>query len=147
MMALYHGVFPNLAAPAIVGFNVSGKVDDYRFFRYAYTSCLMDDGYFSYTDEAAGYSSVPWFDEYDIQLGHAVDAPQHNPWKKGVYRRVFEHGMALVNPGVHSVSVNVGAGYKRFSGSQDMAVNSGASAELVTIPPRDGLVLVRQSPG
>jgi hypothetical protein len=145
MMALYHGVFPNLAAPAMVGFNVSGKLDDYRFFRYAYTSCLMDDGYFSYTDEKAGYSSVPWFDEYDVQLGHAIDAPQTAPWQNGVYRRVFEHGMVLLNPGVHEASVNIGTGYKRFTGKQDAGVNSGASAVQITIPPRDGIVLVKQN--
>lgn len=147
MMALYHSVFPNLSAPAIVGFNVSGKPDDYRFFRYAYASCLMDNGYFSFTDERVGYSSVPWFDEYDINLGHAIDAPQTAPWQNGVYRRVFERGMVLLNPGVHAVSVTVGTGYKRFSGKQDAGVNSGASVEQVTIPPRDGIVLVKQNPG
>ncbi len=147
MMALYHSVFPNLAPPAIVGFNVSGKPDDYRFFRYAYASCLMDDGYFSFTDERVGYSSVPWFDEYDINLGHAIDAPQIAPWQNGVYRRVFERGMVLLNPGAHAVSVNMGARYKRFTGMQDADVNSGASAEHITIPPRDGIVLVKQNPG
>jgi hypothetical protein len=146
MMDLYHSVFPNLAAPAIVGFNVSGKPNDYRFFRYAYTSCLMDDGYFSFTDETVGYSSVPWFDEYDVRLGRAVDAPQAAPWQSGVYRRVFEQGMVLVNPTVHSVTVNVGAGYKRFTGKQDAGVNSGASAVQITISPRDGIVLVKQNP-
>lgn len=146
MMALYHSVFPNLAAPAIVGFNVSGKPDDYRFFRYAYTSCLMGDGYFSYTDEKVGYSSVPWFDEYDIKLGHAIDPPQTGPWQKGVYRRVFERGMVLLNPTVHSVKLNIGAGYRRFSGSQDPTINSGLSAEQITLPPRDGIVLVKSSP-
>lgn len=147
MMDLYHSVFPNLAAPAMVGFNVSGRPDDYRFFRYAYTSCLMDDGYFSFTDEMVGASSVPWFDEYDIQLGHAIESPQTRPWQKGVYRRVFERGMVLLNPGVHPVTVNVGSGYKRFAGKQDAETNSGTLAGLITIPPRDGIVLVKKLPG
>ena len=144
MMALYHSVYPHLAAPAIVGFNVAGKPDDYRFFRFAYTSSLMDDGYFSFTDENAGYSSVPWFDEYDVKLGSAVDGPQTSPWQNGVYRRLFEHGMVLVNPTLHPVSVNVGPGYKRFSGRQDPAVNCGCPAKQLTIPPEDGIVLIRQ---
>src|SRR5712692_5595649 len=48
MMARYRAVLRNTRSPKIVGFNVSGTVNDYRFFRYAYTSCLLDDGYFSF---------------------------------------------------------------------------------------------------
>ena len=144
MMALYHSVFHNLAPPAIVGFNVSGRPGDFRFFRFAYASCLMDDGYFSFTDEKVSYSSVPWFDEYDIRLGQAIEGPQTSPWQEGVYRRLFKRGMVLVNPTVHPASVNIGAGYKRFAGRQDPAINSGLPAERITIPPEDGIVLIKQ---
>ncbi|MCU7878588.1 MAG: putative glycoside hydrolase family 15 protein [Candidatus Thiodiazotropha sp. (ex Lucinoma borealis)] len=72
MMARYRAVKVNLKEPRIIGFNVSGDTEDYRFFRYAFTSCLLDDGYFSFTGKKRGYSSVPWFDEYDIKLGRAI---------------------------------------------------------------------------
>src|SRR5882762_10337506 len=69
VMARYRAVMKNTRAPKIVAFNVHGSPVDYRFFRYAYASCLLDDGYFSFTDKAVMYSSVPWFDEFDFKLG------------------------------------------------------------------------------
>lgn len=144
MMRIYHSVIRNTVAPRIVGFNVWGKPTDYRFFRYAFASTLMDDGYFSFTDEAKGYSSVPWFDEYDVSLGRPVEGAQTKAWQNGVYRRVYEKGMALVNPTGSSVTVNVGSGYKRIAGSQDRGVNNGqAISGSITIPAKDGIVLVK----
>ena len=50
MMERYRAVLQNTRPPKIVGFNVHGSPVDYRFFRYAYASCLLDDGYFSFSD-------------------------------------------------------------------------------------------------
>src|SRR5436190_10724032 len=47
MMQHYRAVLANTRPPRIVGFNVHGRPKDYRFFRFAYASCLLDDGYFS----------------------------------------------------------------------------------------------------
>src|SRR5256884_33038 len=71
MMERYSAVLKNTRPPKIVGFNIQGSPTDYRFFRYGYTSCLLDDGYFSFTDKSREYSSVPWVDEYDHKLGYA----------------------------------------------------------------------------
>lgn len=143
MMEHYHAVFANLLEPKMVGFNVHGLADDYRFFRYAYCSALMDDGHFAYTDEKAGYSSVPWFDEYDVKLGRAIDSAQVTHWKAGVFRRRFENGMVLVNPTGQDVRVAVEPGYRRLNGRQAPVVNSGESAGELLIPSRDGIVLVK----
>ena len=62
-MARYRAVLANTRPPRIVGFNVSGTADDYRFFRYAFTSCSLDDGYFSFTDRTRVLQRA-WFDEY-----------------------------------------------------------------------------------
>lgn len=144
MMARYHAVFNNLAAPRIVGFNVAGDPGDYRFLRFALGSCLMNDGYFSFTDEAKGYSSVPWFDEYDVKLGKATDPPQTGPWLDGMYRRRFQHGMVLVNPGLRARRVVLERGYAHFHGKQAPRVNNGQPVKSVVVPPRDALVLVRR---
>ena len=63
MMQRYHTVMTNTRAPHLVGFNVHGQTNDYRFFRYAYTSCLLEDGCFCFTDAKKEYSSVAWFDD------------------------------------------------------------------------------------
>jgi hypothetical protein len=142
MMRRYHDVFGNLAAPRIVGFNVAGRADDYRLLRFALSSCLMNDGYFSYTDSADIYNSVPWFDEYGIRLGQPLDPPQRSAWKDGVFRRRFENGMVLVNPGPRERRVTIGEGYARFHGKQAPRVNDGRYVKRLVLAPRDGVLLV-----
>lgn len=144
MMTRYRTVLMNLQPPAIVGFHVMGAVTDYRLFRYGYASCLMDDGYFSYTDTAVEYNSVPWFDEYEVRLGTAVDAPPQSAWKNGVYRRAFANGLVLLNPTTIARTVTVERGWKRFAGVQAPAWNNGKEVTTVTLQAKDGLVLVRQ---
>lgn len=143
MMQRYRAVLQNTRQPKIVGFNVSGAVDDYRFFRYALTSCLLDDGYFSFTDKSRGFSSVPWFDEYDYKLGAALSAPPHAAWHEGIWRRDFQHGVVLVNPTAQTRTVNVESGLRRLAGKQDPAVNDASVASRVTLRGRDGIVLRR----
>jgi PAS domain-containing protein len=110
MMARYRAALSNTRAPHLVGFNVHGDPRDRRFFRYAYASCLLDDGYFSYTDRAMGYSSVPWFEEYAIELGRALQPPPRAPWRDGVWRRDFEGGIVLVNPARSARTAELGPG-------------------------------------
>lgn len=146
MMIRYHTVFRNLLKPRIVGFNVWGSLTDYRFFRFAYTSCLMDNGYFSYTDRSVGYSSLPWFDEYDVKLGYPIDPPQTAPWEHGVYKRTFQYGLALVNPTEKPETVTLPPHrWRHFYGSQDPAVNDGKPVITVTLASEDGVILVKDN--
>jgi len=142
-MARYRAAIQNTRAPKIVAFNVHGNPVDYRFFRYAYTSCLLDDGYFSFNDKVVMYSSVPWFDEYDFKLGQALSGPPAAAWSQEVWRRDFQNGVVLVNPTIVSRTVTVEAGLRRLAGTQDPAVNSGAAVSEVTLKPKDGIVLRR----
>lgn len=143
MMQRYLDIKANLRPPAIVGFNVAGDPRDYRFFRYAFCSSLMGDGYFSFTDTKDGYSSVSWFDEYDVPLGKAVDPPQRQPKAGGVYQRRYEQALVLVNPDGQPRQVDVGPGWKHVDGQQDSAVNNGKPVRQLTLAPRDGVVLVK----
>jgi hypothetical protein len=143
MMRRYHDAMERTTHPRIVGFNVHGSSSDYQLMRYGLASCLLDDGYFSYTDEAKGYSSVPWFDEFDLELGRPLEPAQSKPWKGGVYRRLFERGMVLVNPGRSAVRLRLEAGYRRFLGVQDAVVNSGRAVTELELSGRDGLLLLR----
>lgn len=146
MMDRYRAVLRNTRPPGIVGFNVSGRVTDYRFFRYAYASCLMDDGYFSFTDKASAYSNVPWFDEYEHGLGDALSAPPVSPWKQGVWRRDFRKGVVLVNPTGSAKTVRLEPGLARLAGAQDPGINNGATVGELTLAPKDGIVLRRLKP-
>ena len=144
MMMQYQSIFPNLLAPKLVGFNVWGNVNDYQFFRYAFASCLMDNGFFSFTDISLGYVGVPWFDEYNVNLGVAVDTPSQVQIYKGVHIRRFEHGLTLVNPTSQTVLVPVSPGYKRIMGQQDPSVNNGQPVVgTVSLSPKSGLILIK----
>ena len=143
MMFRYHSAITHTAQPHIVGFNVWGRDDDYRQMRYGLASCLLDDGYFSYTDPKMGYSSVPWFDEFSLDLGSPVDSSQTEPWQQGVFRRVFQKGMVLVNPGFFSKTIRIEQGYRHFEGTQAREVNNGKPVADITIPPKDGIILIR----
>lgn len=143
MMERYHAIFANLLRPKIVGFDVYGSAEDYQFFRYAYASCLLDDGYFSFTDSRREFKSVPWFDEYDAKLGVAIDFPQIRPWRGGVYRRRFDRGVVFVNPTDHPETIEVGRGYRRIAGKQAPNINNGEQAgPTMVLPARDGIVLL-----
>lgn len=145
-MKLYRATLSNLPPGAIVGVNVWGSREDYRFFRFAYASCLLDEGYFAFTDKALSYSGVAWFDEYDVRLGRATSAPPTAAWQEGVWRRDFERGVALVNPTSEPVTVKLEPGVSRFQGKQSPAVNDGRAATEITLPAKDGIILVREKP-
>jgi hypothetical protein len=151
MMGWYHRIFNNLLDPKLVIFDayMGDDTTDYRTLRYAFGSCLLNDGYFSASSD---YGTVLWYDEFDLAgtsttkwLGAAVDPPQTTAWSLGVYRRQFENGMVLVNPkGNGQRTVTVGSGYHRIDGTQDHTTNSGASVtSTLTLADRDGLFLVK----
>ena len=144
VMERYRSAMKHTAAPHIVGFNVHGAKDDYQRMRYGLTSCLLDDGYFSYTDEKVGYGSVVWFDEYDVDLGLPFDPPPMKPLANGIYRRNYEKGAVIVNPGMLPMAVTIEAGYRRVKGSQAPDVNDGTAVTIVTVRGKDGIILVKE---
>ena len=142
MLQRYYAHMENTLDPHMVGFNVWGKVTDFQRMRYGLATCLLNDGYFSYTDEEKGYASVPWFDEYDVKLGQPIEKPPTKPWQNGVYRRKYENGMVLVNPTLFPKEISVETGYKRFLGVQAKDVNNGMQVGSIVLNSKDGLILV-----
>jgi len=143
MMDRYLGVFANLSPPKLVGFNIHGRPDDYRSFRYGFASCLLGDGYFSFTEAKAGYGTVAWFDEYDQRLGKAAEPPPHAAWQGGVWRRRYDNAMVLVNPDAAPHTVAVEPGWRHFKGTQASDVNDGRPVRDLTLGPHDGVLLVK----
>ena len=143
MMEQYQTTLAN-AQNNLAIMTVAGPATDYKTMRYGLASCLMDNGYYYYTSLEDHYRSALWFDEFDAKLGRAIDPPQFAPWQNGVYRRRFENGMALVNPkGNGAQTVRIEEGYRKIAGRQDPATNNGRAVTSVTIPDRDGLILIR----
>jgi hypothetical protein len=144
MMREYRVIMASVVDPKLVVFSQQGVANDYQAFRYGFASCLMDDGYYNFTLAANNYSGTFWFDEFDTKLGNALTGPSTTVWQKGVYRRDFENGIALVNPrGNGAQTVQLETAYRKISGSQDSAVNDGQTVQTVTLKDRDGIILMR----
>ena len=76
-----------------------------------------------------------WIDDVKLQEG-----------TRGAYRRDFEGGVALVNPTDAAVTVDLGGSFRKIKGTQAPAVNDGSLVTAVTIPAKDGLVLLHEAP-
>jgi hypothetical protein len=147
MMSQYTAAMQALSAPKLAIFNQWGNPTDYQSMRYGLASCLMNDGYYSFSSSSSGYSGVTWFDEYNANLGQAVSPPPMSAWQHGVWRRDFTNGIALVNPrGNGPQTVQLGGTFVKLKGSQDPAINNGQTVTSVTLQDRDGLILMRQYP-
>jgi hypothetical protein len=146
MFARYRKVMGAVAAPKLVIFNQWGSKTDYQGMRYGLGTCLLDDGYYSFTDNTAQYYGVVWFDELDQKLGSGMAKPTA-AWQKGVWRRDFDNGIVLVNPkGNGQQTVTLETPYVKIKGSQDPATNNGQTVTSVTLKDRDGIMLLRTKP-
>lgn len=136
----------------------NGKTN-YKFMRAVLAASLMGDGYFGYSDgdgPNGGYSALWWYDEYsvDVATGEATgDASRKGylgyplgPAKElenGVWRRDFDHGLALVNESGKNASVELETTYRRIKGTQDPTVNTGEKTSHVSLGAQEGLLLLR----
>jgi hypothetical protein len=76
-----------------------------------------------------------WIDDVKLQAGD-----------RNVYRRDYENGVALVNATADPVTVNLGGVFRKIKGTQAPLVNDGRLVTAVTLPAKDGLVLLRTEP-
>jgi hypothetical protein len=144
MMREYRLIMASVAQPQLVIFGQVGVANDYQGFRYGFASCLMDNGYYEFSLAANAYSGTFWFDEFNTKLGNATSNPPTAAWQKGVYRRDFDNGIALVNPrGNGAQTIQLETPYQRMSGTQDPNTNNGQTVQTVTLQDRDGIILLR----
>lgn len=151
MMKRYRDCMAHTRKPEFTAFTAHGKsAADYRTLRYGLASALMHDGGFSFCDDTAVYSSVPAFDEYDAQLGDPLEAMR---LIGGAGIRRYEGGVVVVNATKPAnqdqagtpVTVDLSADNVRaLSGKQAPAINDGKPVTTLTLPPRDGRVLIRR---
>ena len=142
MMRWYRKTMDAIAEPKLVIFDHHGDPTNYQAMRYGLASCLLDNAYYAFSSD--GYHGVEWFDEFDQNLGQATSPPATVAWQKGVYRRDFENGIALVNPrGNGPVEVVLEGDFKRITGKQAPGVNNGQTARKIQLNDRDGIILLR----
>jgi hypothetical protein len=60
-----------------------------------------------------------------------------------VFRRDFEHGIAVANATPVTRTIALGGTFQKIDGDQDPGINDGSKVTSVTLPPYDALILVR----
>lgn len=138
---------------------LAGTPPEFQNARFYLTASLMQDGYWA--PMGYSYGELAYYDELDGgglgrgYLGHPtvndpaadrVEAPYVvgiGTVAPGVRRRDFEHGIVLNNDSTTPQTVELGGTYRKLSGKQDPRTNDGSTVTSVTIPGRDGLVLLR----
>lgn len=80
-------------------------------------------------------NSEVWLDSVYVLEGNA-----------NVFRRDFDNGIAVANATSRTRTVDLGGEFIKIRGQQD-PVNNGATVTSVTLPPYDGLLLVRPKGG
>lgn len=143
MMASYRAALVNTKAPHEAIFGACSTSADPAEYRYGIASALLEDGYFSFS--VNGYQSLPWFDESDAPLGTPAELPPVEPTPSGIWVRKYTNGMVLVNPNkTTAASIDVGTDYKHIEGKIDTVVNNGLPVNVVTLQPRQGLMLIKR---
>ena len=140
----------------------SSPQTDYKLMRHNLASALMAGSYFGYADgngPRGGYSTLWWYDEYSVDLatGTATGDASHKGYlgqplgpaqrlSNGIWRRDFDHGIALINMTNSTQSVDLGGTFRRIHGTQDPVTNNGATVTSVTLSGQDAIILLRDPP-
>ena len=128
--------------------NNQGNNADYAKLRFGLASTLLGDGYFSFDYGTESHAQFWEYDEYGVHLGRPTAPPKNltggsEVMRPGLWKRDFLNGMVLVNSTDRPQTYEFDADYERLHGSQDSSVNSGRISSLITIPPFDGLIVLR----
>ncbi len=134
----------------------SGNRNDYRMMRFGLASALMGKGYYSFDYGTEDRSYLWWYDEYDYHLGRALTEPYNlasdiyrmaeagpGYFAKGIWRRDFENGIALVNSTDQKQSVDLKGEFEHLRGIQDPVVNNGRVVSKVDLEAEDGVMMLR----
>lgn len=134
------------------------SVTDLRRARYFLTKTMLHNGYWAAA--GVGYDDLLYYDEFDgggLGRGYLGQPLDGNPTWAGltgefrdglgsvggnVYRRDFENGIVLHNASDQPQRVVLERAYRSLRGIQDPVVNDGALVDVVTVPARDGRVLL-----
>lgn len=124
-------------------------VQDLARMRFGLTSALIAGAFFGYDFGTERYGELWYFDEYDVFLGRVVGgakdmlSPANTTFRPSVWQREFQGGRALVNATNANQRIALGSDFEKLRGAQAPSVNDGRIVQEITLPPQDGLVLLR----
>jgi hypothetical protein len=143
----------------VIDANGSGRANspnDWSRMRFGLTSTLLGDGFFAFDESDSNHAQTWWYDEYSVDntTGRATGDPSRKGYlglprgpasqlKSGMWRRDYDHGVAVVNPTNQPQGLALEQTYKHISGTQDPTVNDGSAVSRLVLPAGDGTILLR----
>jgi hypothetical protein len=122
-------------------------IESYQHMRFGLTSALLENVYYSYDFGDTNHGQTWRYDEYDVDLGNpiarATSQKGSSTYQPDVWRRDFEHGVALVNSNATAQTVTLGGDFEHIRGTQDTAVNNGSIVSEVSLAGADGRILLK----
>lgn len=132
-----------------------GNRNDFRQMRFGLASTLMESGYYSFDYGDEDHSQLWWYDEYDIGLGDPLESSQlkqsvdkqssiprrSRKYKRGVWKRSFEHGLVVLNSSERDRQVELSGQYEHIHGTAP--VNDGSIRSRITLDSHDGRILLK----
>lgn len=138
---------------AVINTNVknTGNKSNYRKFRFGLMSALLNDGYYSFDNGDKSHTETWYYDEYDAILGSPISGSYNmlrtddpTTKRRGVWRRDYSKAIVLINSTKKKQTIDLRTGYEKINGQQDPKVNSGDIIGRISIPKRDGIILLRR---
>lgn len=143
----------------------TNTTQEYQCMRAAMCTALMDNGYFAIGTNGNIWNTTRYYDEFGDDslaqvnvkrgyLGQPTSGTRPSAaFLNGVWGRKFTGGLVLVNPWLNGaqtitaaqLTTAFGGTYKRLSGTQQPAVNSGAAFTSYTFGDPDGLILLNNT--
>ena len=119
-----------------------------RSMRWGFSLALMTGAYYE-IHVNGNHDTRWWYDEYDggkgVRRRGYLGQPLGPPVKLrsgGIWRRDFEHGIALNNSTSGSVTIDLKKPFRHLRGTQNPSLNDGRAVTKVTLPAHDGLILL-----
>jgi hypothetical protein len=152
-MKTYVDVMQEGKTPPVVVVNAkssTGEASDSQTMRFAFTSTLLDDGFFSFDFGTQRHSDLWWYEEYGIMLGQPTGNRINLKNSKsamieaGVWRRDFENGIVLVNSTSAAQTIKLADAYEQVALEAASAENANTIVTEVQLAPYDGMILLRR---
>lgn len=126
--------YPWIIDPVTIDLNTSWQ--EYEFVVTANNAIVYPANQIRFTFHLAQAGGILSFDDISIrQLNAGFPAT-----------REFDNGLVICNPGNAPITVPLSETYYRIAGTQDPVVNNGNSCTQVTVPAKDGRILLKSRP-
>ena len=138
------------ASPSLSIINTYNKnQNNFELMRFALSSTLLGNGFFSYDYDTTNHTQLWWYDEYDINLGRANSQAYNllnnsKTINNSIFRRDFENASVFVNASAkREIKIFSQESFSKPKGNQDPKFNTGERLNFLDLAPNTGAILIK----